>query len=95
MCVSGLSIEARNEVLASKGSAISVAESSTAELNWRRWALFFVGLGLVIRLVRWGQRFELAMDEFMLCANFITRDYAELLTPLDYDQVAPVPFLMI
>lgn len=62
-------------------------------LQVARWTLVFAGLGIFVRLIRWGQRFELSLDEFMLCANFTSRTFSGLLQPLDYDQVAPVPFL--
>ncbi len=60
-----------------------------------RWTMVFAGLGIFVRLIRWGQRFELSLDEFMLCANFTSRSFSSLLQPLDYEQVAPVPFLWI
>jgi len=60
-----------------------------------RWLGWFVTLGLLTRLIRYGLRFPLWDDESFLCVNFISRSYAELLRPLDFHQVAPVLFLWI
>lgn len=57
------------------------------------WA--FVALGVVLRLVRYALRFPLWGDECMLGQNLLERDFAGLLEPLYYGQVAPVGFLWI
>ena len=46
-------------------------------------------------MVRYYLCFPLWDDESFLCVNFISRNFAELLRPLDYHQVAPVMFLWI
>lgn len=55
----------------------------------------FVGLGILIRLVRYLVNYPIWHDEAFLAANFWDRDYVNLLRPLDYGQVAPWLFLAI
>lgn len=55
----------------------------------------FLSLGIAIRLTRYLLFFPLWGDEACLAANFISRDYGQLLHPLDYYAVAPVVFLWI
>ncbi len=57
------------------------------------WA--FLALGTIIRLVRFAVAHPPWGDECYVAANLIERDYAGLLRPLDYDQVAPVLFLWV
>ena len=47
------------------------------------------------RLIRYLLRFPLWGDEAMLAMNFLDRDYAGLMRPLDFHQVAPLLFLWI
>lgn len=54
----------------------------------------FVALALVARTVRFVLRFPLWEDECFLVSNFIHRDFADLLAPLNYHQVAPLGFLV-
>src|SRR6516165_9417647 len=55
----------------------------------------FVGLGLLVRLVRFWVCYPLYPDEAFVAVNYLNRDYAGLLKPLDYSQVAPPLFLWI
>ncbi|HET6883184.1 MAG TPA: glycosyltransferase family 39 protein [Pirellulales bacterium] len=55
------------------------------------WA--FVALAIITRGVRFLLRFPLWEDECFLVSNFIDRDFANLLEPLNYHQVAPLGFL--
>jgi len=55
----------------------------------------FVALGVVLRLTRYLLDFPLWCDETMLAANFLGRDYGDLLRPLQYRQVGPVLFLAV
>ncbi len=59
-------------------------------------ALFFfiLALGLFLRFYQYLMGRSLWEDEAHLALNFITRDYAELLKPLDYIQAAPPLFLL-
>jgi hypothetical protein len=58
-----------------------------------RWILIFLAVGVAARLVRYLLRFPLWGDEAMLAMNFIDRDYAGLLRPLNFHQVSPLLFL--
>lgn len=55
----------------------------------------FLVLGVLARCVRYFLNFPLWDDESFLCVNFIDRGFAELLTPLQFHQVAPPLFLWI
>ena len=55
----------------------------------------FLGLGIVIRLVRYLLCFPLWGDESFVAANFLERGYLELLRPLEYHQVCPPLFLWV
>ena len=55
----------------------------------------FVGLALAARAVRYLLCFPLWEDECFLVSNLIDADYAKLLDPLNYHQVAPVLFLWL
>ncbi len=57
------------------------------------WA--FVGLGVLIRLVRYLVNYPIWHDEAFLAVNFWDRGYIDLLRPLDYGQVAPWLFLAV
>jgi hypothetical protein len=57
------------------------------------WA--FVGLGLLVRLVRYLVRYPIWHDEAFLAVNFLDRGYLDLMRPLDYMQVGPILFLWI
>jgi hypothetical protein len=55
----------------------------------------FVGLGVLLRVVRYLMDYPLWWDEAFLAANFLRRGYLDLLRPLDYSQVCPILFLWI
>ncbi len=55
----------------------------------------FVILGIAACTVRFGLRFPLWHDESFLAINFARRDFAGILEPLEYHQVAPPLFLLI
>jgi 4-amino-4-deoxy-L-arabinose transferase-like glycosyltransferase len=57
------------------------------------WA--FVGLGIVIRMVRFLLDFPLWPDEAYLAHNYLDRGYFDLLRALDYGQVAPLLYLWL
>lgn len=72
-----------------------LATSLPRGLTVDRLVWLFVGLGVVVRLVRYGLAFPLWCDEYQLSANFLDRSFSQLLLPLNYNQVAPVGFLWI
>jgi hypothetical protein len=61
-----------------------------ARLTWS-----FVGLGVVLRVVRYAMNFPLWGDESFVAVNLIGHGYLELLRPLDYGQISPLLFLWI
>ncbi len=64
--------------------------------DWHaRWIMLFLAVGVAVRLIRYLLRFPLWGDEAMLAMNFLDRDYAGLMQPLDFHQVAPLLFLWI
>ncbi len=60
-----------------------------------RWITIFLAVGVAARLIRYLLRFPLWGDEAMLSMNLLDRDYAGLMQPLDFHQVAPLVFLWI
>ncbi len=62
--------------------------------DWHaRWIVVFLAVGVAVRLVRYLLRFPLSGDEAMLAMNLLDRDYAGLVQPLDFHQIAPPLFL--
>jgi hypothetical protein len=58
-----------------------------------RTMLAFVGLGVIWRVARFAACPPLWGDEAFLAVNVLLRDFAGLLRPLEYYQIAPVGFL--
>jgi hypothetical protein len=54
-----------------------------------------LGAGLVFRIARYGGRDSLWGDEAMLATSIVSRPIGALVPPLDYAQLAPVPFLWL
>lgn len=51
--------------------------------------------GILVRLVQYLYNRSLWADEAVLALNIVNRTYLELLQPLDYEQGAPLGFLMV
>jgi hypothetical protein len=64
-----------------------------ARLRQLAWCFVLVGLGL--RAARYLLAFPLWCDEYQLAANLLDRNLADLLRPLDNNQVAPIGFLWV
>lgn len=60
-----------------------------------RLAWFFIVFGIVVRVAQYVWNRSLWADEAVLALNIVNRSYWELLQPLDYDQGAPLGFLMV
>lgn len=59
------------------------------------FVMLFIAVGVVTRFVQYASDRPLWADEAMLTVNILNRSYHELLTPLDYEQQAPVGFLLV
>ena len=66
-----------------------LSQSRADRITWG-----FVILGIAACTVRFGLRFPLWHDESFLAINFARRDFAGILEPLEYHQVAPPLFLL-
>jgi hypothetical protein len=64
-------------------------------LYLRRWVFGLAALGLLWRVVLYLVGRPIWGDEAALGLNIVGRTYAELLAPLDHDQVAPILFLWL
>ncbi len=51
--------------------------------------------GLLWRIVRYAMGFPIWGDEAFIAVNFITRDFAGMIRPLDYGQIAPLAFMWV
>jgi dolichyl-phosphate-mannose-protein mannosyltransferase len=58
-------------------------------------AVALLAIGLALRLYHFDARRSLWIDEARLSLNILTRNYRDLLRPLDYDQSAPPLFLWL
>jgi hypothetical protein len=68
----------------------------TAAIDWAsRYAWAFVGLGIVVRLIRYLRGFPVWLDEQYLAINILEHDYTDLLRGLEYRQAAPFGFLWV
>jgi hypothetical protein len=56
---------------------------------------FLIGCGIILRVAQYLVNRSLWMDEAMLALSIIRRSFSELLKPLDFNQAAPVAFLML
>ena len=64
--------------------------------SWEKAAVAFLFLvGILLRLRQYLTGRSLWADEAMLALNIVNRNIAELALPLDYDQGAPVGFLLV
>lgn len=63
---------------------------SSNKLIW-----IFISLGIILRLVQYLSNRSLWVDESMLSLNIIDRSFSGLLQPLDYNQGAPIGFLIL
>ncbi|MDE5108199.1 MAG: hypothetical protein O4808_14405, partial [Trichodesmium sp. St17_bin3_1_1] len=54
-----------------------------------------IAFGVALRLIQYLSNRSLWADEAVLALNIVNRSYLELMQPLDYDQGAPIGFLIV
>ncbi|OJW24629.1 MAG: hypothetical protein BGO49_06180 [Planctomycetales bacterium 71-10] len=75
---------------------LGVGAASEADDRWfERASWMLVGLGVLVRLVRFLVDYPIWHDEAFLAASLWDRGPAELAKPLEYGQVAPWMFLLV
>lgn len=73
-----------------------ISDSFKAHGSWERAAVIALFLfGILLRLRQYLSGRSLWADEAMLALNIVNRDFGGLFKPLDYDQGAPIGFLLI
>lgn len=74
-------------------SRINRGKTQSGFVPWFVWGA--IAWGIVLRLVPYLVNRSLWLDESMLALNIIHRSFAELWKPLDFNQGAPLGFLLI
>ncbi len=74
----------------------SAIHRTISSFSWERvGAALLIVLGAILRLRQYLTGRSLWADEAMLALNIVTRDFPEMFQPLDYDQGAPIGFLLV
>ena len=63
--------------------------------SYQRLSFIIICFGILVRLVQYLFNRSLWADEAVLALNIVNRSYLELLEPLDYEQGAPIGFLIL
>ncbi len=72
-----------------------VAQRARALITSRTFIYAILCFGIILRLAQYAFNRSLWFDESLLALNIVNRSAADLLKPLDYNQGAPVGFLLI
>lgn len=69
------------------------AQRALRSIAWFPW--FIILLGIVLRLAQYFSNRSLWLDESVLALNIVSRSFSQLLERLDYNQAAPIGFLLL
>lgn len=64
-------------------------------VNPQQGSYIIIGFALLVRFIQYLSNRSLWADEAVLALNIVNRSYTELLQPLDYNQAAPIGFLIL
>lgn len=78
-----------------KSGLVAFAKAQLVRMGWQNFVLAALILGVVLRLIHYGLGRMLWLDESMLVINLIDRSGADLLEPLDFNQIAPVGWVWL
>ena len=70
-------------------------QNSIHDIWFKRVALGIIAIGVLLAIFNFFNFRSLWLDEVFLSVSIVNRDFAALLTPLEYDQVAPIGFLFV
>lgn len=63
--------------------------------NYKKWSWGIILMGMALRTVQYLYNRSLWTDEATLALNIVNKSFREFFSPLDYEQGAPIGFLMI
>jgi hypothetical protein len=88
---SGLALVGRR----AQSRLVSAAQTARAVIDSEKaiWGILLIGA--LLRIYQYASNRSLWYDEAMVVQNILGRSYADLLRPLDLDQVAPFGFLLL
>ena len=73
----------------------SIRQKATSVFSYSRIIWVIISFGIIVRLVQYLYNRSLWADEAVLALNIVNRSYLELFQPLDYEQAAPIGFLLV
>ncbi len=73
----------------------SIRQKATSLFSYSRIIWIIISFGIIVRLVQYLYNRSLWADEAVLALNIVNRSYLELFQPLDYEQAAPIGFLLV
>lgn len=73
--------------------ATRVSARPGSRVPWASLAISFIITGTLLRLLAYFSQGQLYLDDASLALNIASRSFADLTKPLDYEQVASIPFL--
>src|ERR1700752_1982493 len=89
------SIHARQNASTACRFSRMISAHSGSRAPWASSAIGLIIVGAALRLLGYCSQGELYIDDARLALNIASRSYGGLARPLDYGQVAPIPFLWL